>query len=88
MYLSFIGYHFADKLSALLEEKKANKLMEKIFSIYDDTRAAQKSKKRSHINDKDKDRDAKKPKTKDDDAVIETPTEAQLSADKVSQCSN
>ncbi|KAG5324296.1 PRPF3 protein, partial [Pseudoatta argentina] len=31
----------ADKLSALLEDKKASKLTEKIFTIYDDTKASQ-----------------------------------------------
>ncbi|XP_046749508.1 U4/U6 small nuclear ribonucleoprotein Prp3 [Diprion similis] len=75
----------ADKLSALLEEKKATKLMEKIFSIYDDTKASQKTKKRPHIDDKDKDRDAKKPKTKEEEFMNEKPTEAQLSADKIKQ---
>ncbi|KAG5307473.1 PRPF3 protein, partial [Acromyrmex insinuator] len=60
----------ADKLSALLEDKKASKLTEKIFTIYDDTKASQKSKKRSHPEDKDKDKDAKKSRFKDDDLYI------------------
>lgn len=72
-----------DKLSALLEDKKALKLTEKIFTIYDDAKAAQKSKKRNHVEDKDKDKDAKKPRFKDDEVKNEKTTEAQLSADKV-----
>lgn len=72
-----------DKLSALLEDMKATKLTEKIFVIYDDTKAAQKSKKRSHPEDKDKDKDAKKSRFRDDEAKTEKPTETQLSADKV-----
>ncbi|XP_011633950.1 U4/U6 small nuclear ribonucleoprotein Prp3 [Pogonomyrmex barbatus] len=75
----------ADKLSALLEDKKASKLTEKIFTIYDDTKAAQKNKKRSHPEDKDKDKDAKKSRFKDDETKIEKPVEAQLSADKIKQ---
>lgn len=74
---------FIDKLSALLEEKKASKLTEKIFTIYDDTKAAQKSKKRAHAEDKDKDKDAKKSRFKDDDVKNEKPTENQYSEDKV-----
>lgn len=72
-----------DKLSALLEDKKASKLTEKIFTIYDDTKAAQKSKKRSHPEDKDKDKDAKKSRFKDDETKNEKPIDTQLSADKV-----
>lgn len=70
-------------MSALLEDKKASKLTEKIFTIYDDTKAAQKDKKRSHAEDKDKDKDAKKSRFRDDDVKTEKTTEAQLSADKV-----
>jgi len=62
---------------------KATKLTEKIFTIYDDTKAAQKSKKRSHPEDKDKDKDAKKSRFRDDEAKTEKSTETQLSADKV-----
>lgn len=72
-----------DKLSALLEDKKASKLTEKIFTIYDDTKAAQKNKKRPHSEDKDKDKDAKKSRFKDDEAKNEKTVETQLSADKV-----
>lgn len=75
--------NIVDKLSALLEDKKALKLTEKIFTIYDDAKAAQKSKKRNHVEDKDKDKDAKKPRFKDDEVKNEKTTEAQLSADKV-----
>ncbi|EZA52724.1 U4/U6 small nuclear ribonucleoprotein Prp3 [Ooceraea biroi] len=75
----------ADKLSALLEDMKATKLTEKIFTIYDDTKAAQKSKKRSHPEDKDKDKDAKKSRFRDDEAKTEKPIETQLSADKIRQ---
>ncbi|XP_018374721.1 PREDICTED: U4/U6 small nuclear ribonucleoprotein Prp3 [Trachymyrmex cornetzi] len=75
----------ADKLSALLEDKKASKLTEKIFTIYDDTKASQKSKKRSHPEDKDKDKDAKKSRFKDDETKNEKPIETQLSADKIRQ---
>lgn len=73
--------NFLDKLSALLEDKKASKLTEKIFTIYDDTKTAQKNKKRSHSEDKDK--DAKKSRFKDDEAKNEKTVETQLSADKV-----
>jgi hypothetical protein len=62
---------------------KATKLTEKIFTIYDDTKAAQKSKKRSHPEDKDKDKDAKKSRFRDDETKTEKSTETQLSADKV-----
>lgn len=72
-----------DKLSALLEDKKASKLTEKIFTIYDDTKASQKNKKRSHPEDKDKDKDAKKSRFKDDETKNEKSVETQLSADKV-----
>lgn len=74
-----------DKLSALLEDKKASKLTEKIFTIYDDTKASQKNKKRSHSEDKDKDKDkdAKKSRFKDDETKNEKSIETQLSADKV-----
>lgn len=75
----------ADKLSALLEDKKATKLTEKIFTIYDDTKASQKNKKRSHPEDKDKDKDAKKSRFKDDETKNEKPVETQLSADKIRQ---
>ncbi|XP_012532521.1 U4/U6 small nuclear ribonucleoprotein Prp3 [Monomorium pharaonis] len=75
----------ADKLSALLEDKKASKLTEKIFTIYDDTKASQKNKKRSHPEDKDKDKDAKKSRFKDDETKNEKPIETQLSADKIRQ---
>ncbi|KAH0956150.1 hypothetical protein HN011_001978 [Eciton burchellii] len=75
----------ADKLSALLEDMKATKLTEKIFTIYDDTKAAQKSKKRSHPEDKDKDKDAKKSRFRDDETKTEKSTETQLSADKIRQ---
>lgn len=75
----------ADKLSALLEDKKASKLTEKIFTIYDDNKAAQKNKKRSHPEDKDKDKDAKKSRFKDDETKNEKPIDAQLSADKIRQ---
>ncbi|CAL1673952.1 unnamed protein product [Lasius platythorax] len=75
----------ADKLSALLEDKKASKLTEKIFTIYDDTKAAQKNKKRPHSEDKDKDKDAKKSRFKDDEAKNEKTVETQLSADKIRQ---
>lgn len=74
---------FLDKLSALLEDKRASKLTEKIFTIYDDTKASQKNKKRSHPEDKDKDKDAKKSRFKDDETKNEKPIETQLSADKV-----
>lgn len=75
---------FVDKLSALLEDKKASKLTEKIFTIYDDAKASQKNKKRSHPEDKDKDKDAKKSRFKDDETKNEKPVETQqLSADKV-----
>lgn len=66
-----------------MEDKKASKLTEKIFTIYDDTKASQKSKKRNHSDDKEKDKDAKKPKFKDDEVKNEKTTESQLSADKV-----
>lgn len=66
-----------------MEDKKASKLTEKIFAIYDDAKAAQKSKKRNHVEDKDKDKDAKKPRFRDDEIKNEKTTEAQLSADKV-----
>lgn len=66
-----------------MEDKKASKLTEKIFAIYDDAKAAQKSKKRNHVDDKDKDKDAKKPRFRDDEVKNEKTTEAQLSADKV-----
>lgn len=73
----------------MLEDKKASKLTEKIFAIYDDAKAAQKSKKRTHVEDKDKDKDAKKmkemPRFKDIDVKNEKTTEAQLSADKIRQ---
>lgn len=75
----------ADKLSALLEDKKASKLTDKIFTIYDDTKASQKNKKRSHPEDKDKDKDAKKSRFKDDEAKNEKPIETQLSEDKIRQ---
>ncbi|KAL0130044.1 hypothetical protein PUN28_001970 [Cardiocondyla obscurior] len=75
----------ADKLSALLEDKKASKLTEKIFTIYDDTKASQKNKKRSHPEDKDKDKDAKKSRFKDDETKNEKPIDIQLSADKIKQ---
>ncbi|XP_015600963.1 U4/U6 small nuclear ribonucleoprotein Prp3 [Cephus cinctus] len=75
----------ADKLSALLEDKKAAKLTEKIFMVYDDTKAAQKSKKRSHTDDKDKDKEIKKARIRDDEPKNEKTTEAQLSADKIKQ---
>jgi len=58
-------------------------LTEKIFTIYDDTKASQKNKKRSHPEDKDKDKDAKKSRFKDDETKNEKPIETQLSADKV-----
>lgn len=58
-------------------------MTEKIFTIYDDTKAAQKDKKRAHAEDKDKDKDAKKSRFRDDDVKNEKTTEAQLSADKV-----
>lgn len=58
-------------------------MTEKIFTIYDDTKASQKSKKRSHPEDKDKDKDAKKSRFKDDETKNEKPIETQLSADKV-----
>lgn len=73
----------SDKLSALLEDKKASKLTEKIFTIYDDTKAAQKSKKKPHPEDKDKDKDTKKSRFKDDETKNDKPPETQLSADKV-----
>lgn len=75
--------NFLDKLSALLEDKKASKLTDKIFTIYDDTKTSQKNKKRSHPEDKDKDKDAKKSRFKDDEIKNEKPIETQLSADKV-----
>ncbi|XP_033207455.1 uncharacterized protein LOC117167015 [Belonocnema kinseyi] len=56
----------ADKLSALLDERKAIKLTEKIFIIYDDAKAKQRSKKRSHSDSKDKEKDVKKAKIKED----------------------
>lgn len=58
-------------------------MTEKIFTIYDDTKASQKNKKRSHPDDKDKDKDAKKSRFKDDETKNEKPIETQLSADKV-----
>lgn len=58
-------------------------MTEKIFTIYDDTKASQKNKKRSHPEDKDKDKDAKKSRFKDDETKNEKPVETQLSADKV-----
>ena len=58
------------------------KLTEKIFIIYDDARAAQRSKKRSHSDDKEKDKDSKKAKLKDDGHKNDK--EANLSPDKVS----
>ncbi|XP_051157626.1 U4/U6 small nuclear ribonucleoprotein Prp3 isoform X2 [Leptopilina boulardi] len=70
----------ADKLSALLDDKKALKLTEKIFVIYDDAKASQRSKKRTHSDDKDK--DVKKAKFKDEGAKQEK-NEAKLSADKI-----
>lgn len=66
-----------------MEDKKASKLTEKIFTIYDDTKASQKNKKRSHPEDKDKDKDAKKSRFKDDETKNEKPIETQLSDDKV-----
>lgn len=68
-----------DKLSALLDDKKAAKVAEKVFIVYEDVRAAHKSKKRTHDDrdkDRDKDRDrnrerdrdAKRPKVKENDA--------------------
>lgn len=77
-------YSFTDKLSALLDDKKALKLTEKIFVIYDDAKASQRSKKRSHSDDKDKDKDkdAKKAKFKDDGGKNEK-SDSKLSADKV-----
>lgn len=82
-FYNFDYFFFPDKLSALLEDKKASKLTEKIFAIYDDIKAAQKSKKRNHVEDKEKEKDAKKPKFKDDEIKNEKPAETQLSADKV-----
>uniref|UniRef100_A0A0C9QW70 PRPF3_1 protein n=1 Tax=Fopius arisanus TaxID=64838 RepID=A0A0C9QW70_9HYME len=56
----------ADKLSALLEDKKAMKLTDKVFTMYEDVKALQKSKKRAHAEDKEKDKDAKKSKMADE----------------------
>lgn len=58
-------------------------MTEKIFTIYDDAKAAQKSKKRAHAEDKDKDKDAKKSRFKDDDIKNDKPIETQYSEDKV-----
>lgn len=66
----------------MLDDKKALKLTEKIFVIYDDAKASQRSKKRTHSDDKDKDKDVKKAKFKDEGAKQEK-NEAKLSADKV-----
>ncbi|XP_014219797.1 U4/U6 small nuclear ribonucleoprotein Prp3 [Copidosoma floridanum] len=60
-----------DKLSALLDDRKATKVAEKIYAVYDDMKAAQKAKKRSYDDrskDRDKDRDSKKLKLKEDDS--------------------
>lgn len=67
-----------------MEDKRATKLTEKIFTIYDDTKAAQKSKKRIHIDEKEKDKDAKKPKLQEDELKNDAVVETQLSPDKVS----
>ncbi|XP_034945371.1 uncharacterized protein Prp3 [Chelonus insularis] len=75
----------ADKLSALLDEKKAMKLTEKMFNIYDDARAAQKAKKRSHDEDKDKDKDSKKAKIKENDSKNDKLPETTLSPEKIKQ---
>lgn len=83
LYMHSLFLNSIDKLSALLEDKKASKLTEKIFTIYDDTKAAQKNKKRPHSEDKDKEKDAKKSRFKDDEAKNEKTVEPQLSADKV-----
>lgn len=68
-----------------MEEKKAIKLTEKMFTIYDDARAAQKNRKRSHVDDKDKDKDkdTKKSKIKDVENNDDKLAEPTLSPDKV-----
>ncbi|KAK0086294.1 hypothetical protein PV325_001839 [Microctonus aethiopoides] len=74
-----------DKLSGLLEEKKAIKLTEKILDIYDDMKATQKYKKRIHADDDDKVKDMKKPKLEEMSSKIEKLPEANLSSDKIRQ---
>ncbi|KAK0163611.1 hypothetical protein PV327_007277 [Microctonus hyperodae] len=74
-----------DKLSGLLEEKKAIKLTEKIFDIYDEIKAAQKYKKRIHTDDDDKEKDMKKPKLEEMNPIIEKLPETNFSSDKIRQ---
>ncbi|KAK0090813.1 hypothetical protein PV325_003833 [Microctonus aethiopoides] len=74
----------ADKLSALLDEKKAMKLTEKMFIIYNEMRATQKNRKRIHLDEKDKEKDMKKLKLEDNRKIDELP-ETNLSPDKIRQ---
>lgn len=77
----------SDKLSALLDSRKASKLTDKIFNIYEDTKASIKRKSRS--DDRDKDRDSRK-KLKTDDSHNEKdkfPSD-KLSPDKVRKIEN
>ena len=53
-------------MSALLDDRKANKLTEKIFNIYEDAKASNKRKVRSSTDDKDKDRESRKRLKSDD----------------------
>lgn len=80
--IDFYSFNFPDKLSALLDEKKAMKLTEKMFIIYNEMRATQKNRKRSHIDEKDKEKDMKKLKLEDNRKIDELP-ETNLSPDKV-----
>lgn len=69
-----------------MDDRKASKLTEKIFGVYEDVKASYKaSKKRSHSDDKStKEKDAKKPRIKDDEIKNDKlPLDNQLSADKV-----
>ncbi|XP_058801099.1 U4/U6 small nuclear ribonucleoprotein Prp3 [Phymastichus coffea] len=56
----------AAKLSALLDDKKAAKVAEKIFVVYDDVKASHKSKKRTHDErDKEKDKERERIREKE-----------------------
>lgn len=81
---NLISLLITDKLSQLLDDKKASKLTEKIFGVYDDVKASYKAKKRSHGDDKSKEKDVKKPRIKDDEIKNDKPPlDNSLSADKV-----
>lgn len=78
-------FYLTDKLSALLDEKKASKVAEKIFIVYDDMKAAHKAKKRSHGDDRDKDRDRDSKRSRIREEVSsKNEKSSSLSKDKVS----